>query len=168
MRRNYPGFANATTTRPSCTSRVPVARVAIDTVAATPSCLRPIRIHSVMAGCEPSGGAQSSRLCRMPHSTDDTWQPSNSAMRHNPTYGIMCRLMSEDGVIALGIPKALKRRHLHVIAADAVIRHVAAVPDGCAGCGKEGFRALDPLHGLGARRGLARNSARASPRSARR
>src|SRR6202035_4703626 len=63
-------------------------------------------------------------------------------------------LMRERGVIALGVAEALERRHLHVVVRDAVVSHRPALSDGGACRGKEPFRTLDALHGLGAWRGL--------------
>ncbi len=62
-------------------------------------------------------------------------------------------LMGERRVVAFGIAKALEGRHLDVIGADGVVRHVAAVTDVCAGGGKEGVGGLDPLHGIKGRFG---------------
>ena len=53
--------------------------------------------------------------------------------------------MRQRGVIALGVAEDFKRRHLHMVAADAVIGLGAAVPDGGLGRGKEGLGPLDAL-----------------------
>lgn len=42
----------------------------------------------------------------------------------------------EGGVIAFGVPKGFKGRHLHIIGTDRVIGAVAALPNIEAGCGK--------------------------------
>jgi hypothetical protein len=46
-----------------------------------------------------------------PHGPEQVCSPQSSAMRHNPTYGLMARLMGEGGVIALAVPEGLHFRH---------------------------------------------------------
>jgi hypothetical protein len=65
------------------------------------------------------------------------------------------RLMREGRVIALGVAERFDGRYLQVIVRDAVEGHRAAVPDGGACRSEESLRALDPVHGLSARGGLA-------------
>ena len=51
--------------------------------------------------------------------------------------GPMHGLMSSDGDIGVRVAKTFDRRHLNVIGRGRVKRHRAAVPNNCAGVGKE-------------------------------
>ena len=58
------------------------------------------------------------------------------------------QLMAKGGVVGLGAPEAFKKRHLHMIAAAAVIGPVAAVPNIRARGAEEFLGMVDPPGGI--------------------
>ena len=77
-----------------------------------------------------------SDYAELPHGRQQTQRPPNSAMRHNPAYGIMNRFMRSDGDIGLRVAKPFERRHLDMIGGGRIERHRAAMADDGAGVGE--------------------------------
>ena len=61
-----------------------------------------------------------SDYAELPHGRQQTQRPPNSAMRHNPAYGIMTKFMQGRAVPVDGLEIGLWRWHLHIV----VRRHV--------------------------------------------
>lgn len=69
-------------------------------------------------------------------------------MRHNQTYGIMRRLMAEDGRVSGSIAKRLEVRHLNIVHDRRVVGLVAAMADHRADIAEEAIGALNSLDGI--------------------
>ena len=95
-----------------------------------------------MTNCSPS--SKRSDYAEPPHGRTQASQPRNSAMRHNPAYGIMGGLMAENGDVRFRIPEALQWRHLDVVARGSEEGFGAAMADHCAGVLEEAVGMFDP------------------------
>ena len=56
-----------------------------------------------------------SDYAELPHGRQQTQQPPNSAMRHNPSYGIMTQLVQRSAVPVDRLEIGLGRRDLHIV-----------------------------------------------------
>ena len=70
-------------------------------------------------------------------STEVTIEPVRAA-------GPVCTFMGQGCIVAVGILEAHERRHLYRVGCEAIVRAIAAVPDGCTEGGEEPICTLDP------------------------
>ena len=73
-----------------------------------------------------SRSSKRSDYAELPHGEKPAYQPPNSAMRHNPTYGIMTELMECRPVTIDRFEISRRRWHLHEIARHIVVGARAA------------------------------------------
>ncbi len=67
-----------------------------------------------------------SDYAELPHGRQQTQRPPNSAMRHNPAYGIMTKLVERSAIPVDRFMKGRLRRHLHKVMDRAVKGFAAA------------------------------------------
>ena len=70
-----------------------------------------------------------SDYAELPHGRQQTQRPPNSAMRHNPAYGIMAEFMQRRAVPVDRLEISRRRRHLHIVFGRHVEGTIAADPE---------------------------------------